>query len=133
MDEGADFAIEEKRGRHKTSRRAEPGEGGQPVYNFRVGRDSRPFDAEGAAWLARTIDFLMVEAGIDADVRVRRVYEQEGLRGVLALVERAESEHTQGIYWSEVFGLGNLRDEEIIEVLQHIRGDFKSDYTRACI
>ncbi len=133
LDEGAEFSIEEKRGRKRTSLQVEAGDGGQPVYHFRIGRDSRPFDAEGAAWLARTIDLLMVQAGIDADVRVRRVYEQEGFRGVLALVERAESEHAQGIYWSEALGLDNLRDDEIIEILQHVRRDFQSDYTRACM
>ena len=133
LDKDAAFTIEEKRGRRKTRLQVEPGDGGQPVYHHRVGRDSRPFDAEGAAWLARTIDFLMLEAGIDADVRVRRVYEREGFLSVLALIKRVESEHAQGIYYAEVFGLDNLRDDEIIEVFQRVQRDLKSDYTRACI
>ena len=133
LDDGARFAIEEKRGRRKTSLCVTRGEEGRPVYDFRVGRNSRPFDAEGAAWLANSIEFLLVEAAIDADVRVRRVHEQEGLRGVLELVESVESEETRGIYCAEFLGLDDLGDEEIVEILRRSRSDFDSDYTRANI
>jgi hypothetical protein len=133
MDRGASFAIEEKRGSRRTSLRAEPGEGGQPVYEFRVGRESRPFDAEAAAWLARVIELVMLESGTDADVRVRRVYNQEGLRGVLELINRVRSESARGIYYSELFRLDNLPDDAITEILRRVGRQLDSDYTLACI
>lgn len=133
LEDGARFAIEEKRGRRRTSLRVTPGGEGRPVYDFRVGRSSRPFDAEGAAWLAKSIEFLLLEAAIDADVRVRRVYKEAGLPGVQALIESVESEHTRGVYCAEFLGLDNLGDEEIVEILRRIRSDFESDHTRANI
>jgi beta-lactamase regulating signal transducer with metallopeptidase domain len=131
LDPDAGFVIQEKRGRRTTSLRVEPGAQGQPVYHFQVGRDSRPFDSEGAAWLAHSVEFLMLVSGMDADVRVRRAYEQGGLRGVLALIDQAESEIVQGTYYGELFALDNLRDDEVVEVLQRIPHDIHSETVRA--
>jgi beta-lactamase regulating signal transducer with metallopeptidase domain len=133
MDDSSGFAIEEKRGRRKTTLRAEPGGGGQPVCHFQVGRDSRPFDSEGGAWLARTIEFVMLVSGFDADERVRHAYEQGCLRGVLALIDQVDSDVSKSMYYAEFFALDNLPDAEIAEALGRIRRDIESDYLRASI
>jgi beta-lactamase regulating signal transducer with metallopeptidase domain len=133
MDEDASFQIEEKRGRRSTSLRAEAGNGGQPRYDFRIGRNSRPFDAEGAAWLASTIEFIMRESGIGADERVRRVHEEGGLGRVLALIDQIDSESVQSTYYCALFALDDLRDDEIVQTLQRVGHDIDSDYVRASI
>lgn len=131
LDPDAGFVIQEKRGRRTTSLRVEPGARGQPVYHFQVGRDSRPFDSQGAAWLARTVEFLMLVSGMDADVRVRRAYEQGGLRGVLTLIDQAEPETVRGTYYCEFLAMENLRDDEVVEVLKRIPHDIHSETVRA--
>lgn len=131
LDPDAGFVIQEKRGRRTTSLRVEPVAQGQPVYHFQVGRDSRPFDSEGAAWLARTVEFLMLVSGMDADVRVRRAYEQGGLRGVLTLIDRAEPETVRGTYYCELLAMENLLDDEVVEMLKRIPHDIHSETLRA--
>ena len=130
LDPDAGFVIQEKRGRRTTSLRVEPGSQGQPVYLFQLGRDSRPFDSKGAAWLARTVEFLMLVSGMDADVRVRRVYEQGGLRGVLTLIDQAEPQTVRGTYYCEFLAMENLRDDEVIEVLKQIPHDIHAETLR---
>jgi len=133
MDPNASFEIEEKRGRRRTSLTASPGAGGSPVYNFRIGHQARPFDAGGAAWLERALEFICLQAGLDADVRVLRAYEKDGIRGVWPLIDQVDSPTAQSIYYCEFLSLDGLKDQEIEEALRRSGRRLDSDYLRASV
>jgi beta-lactamase regulating signal transducer with metallopeptidase domain len=131
MDDDAHFMIEERKGRRTIKLQAKAGDDGRPLYEYKVGRETKPFDEEAAEWLARSLQAVLLEIGISAETRVRKAYEQGGSQGVLALIEQVDSDFSKGICYSEFFALDSLRDDEIVDVLEHLPGDIDSDYELA--
>lgn len=131
MEEGAYFRMERKKGRKRIRIEAEPGEDGKPVYEYKVGRRTMPFDEEAAAELAQTLPRIMLELGVNADRRVREAHERHGLQGVLELIDRVDSDYSRGMYYAEYFTLSDLGDAEVNEALTRLSGDIDSDYMMA--
>lgn len=131
MEDDAYFRMERKKGRKRIRIEAKPGDDGRPVYEYKVGRRTMPFDEEGAAELAQTLPRIMLELGVNADRRVKEAHEMRGLEGVLELIDRVGSDHARSIYYGEYFTMGDLGDAEIDEALTRLSGDIDSDYMMA--
>ena len=58
MSDDAFLKLEQKVGRQKRKLEIEPDRSGKPVYNYRIGRKSHPFDDEAADWLAEMLDVI---------------------------------------------------------------------------
>jgi hypothetical protein len=133
MGEDAYFKLEEKKGRKRVRLEAEPDENGLPEYRYRVGRETMPFDDEAAQWLAGRLGDVMLELGVDADVRVRRAYEKSGSRGVLDMIERVDSDYARAKYYGEFMALDGPSESEIADFLDRMADDLDSDYEMASV
>jgi beta-lactamase regulating signal transducer with metallopeptidase domain len=131
MDDGAHFKIESKKNGRRITIEAEPGEAGVPVYTYKVGRKTEPFDNEAAALLAGLIQSSLLHLGINADVRVRKTYDEGGTSGVVSLIDQLDGEYFKGIYYAEYFTLEDLSDDDVGSVLEHLAQDLSSDYEMA--
>jgi hypothetical protein len=131
MDDGAHFKIESRKNGRRMTFEAEPGEAGVPVYMYKVGRKTEPFDNEAAAELAGLIQSSLLHLGINADVRVRKTYDEGGTSGVVSLIDQLDGEYFKGIYYAEYFTLEDLSDDDVGSVLEHLAQDLSSDYEMA--
>jgi beta-lactamase regulating signal transducer with metallopeptidase domain len=131
MDDDAYFKLEKKNGRRRISIEAEPDEDGRPVYTYKVGRKTMPFDDDAAAEMGRTLRRTMIQIGANAGPRVRRAYDEHGVDGLLELVNMVDSDYTEAIYYKEFFSIAGVPEGQIAEVLRHMSQDIDSDYELA--
>jgi beta-lactamase regulating signal transducer with metallopeptidase domain len=131
MDDDAYFKIEMKQGRKKHTIEAEAGDDGRPVYEYKIGRKRQPFDGKAEELLAEAIQEIVVELGINADIRVRRVYSDEGVDGMLQLTDRIDSDYSKGIHYMEFFNLEDIREGDAGMVLEQASEGVDSDYELA--
>lgn len=131
MDDDSYFKIEEKRGGERHRLEAEPDGDGRPVYEYRVGRKERPFDEKAQQWLAAALKKGLVELGIDADRRVKRIYERSGTAGVLKLTGGIDSDYSKSIHYREFFALKDLNGRETEDALRQAAEEVDSDYELA--
>jgi beta-lactamase regulating signal transducer with metallopeptidase domain len=131
MDDDAHLKIESKKNGKRIIIEAKPGAGGVPVYTYKVGRKTEPFDNEAAALLAGLIHSSLLHLGINADVRVRKTYDEDGASGVVSLIDQLDGEYSKGIYYAEYFTIEDLGDDDVGSVLEHMAQDLDSDYEMA--
>ncbi len=131
MAEDAYFRLEKKQRGRSICVEAEPDADGRPIYRYKVGRKTAPFDDEAAAELGEALQQAMIQLGANAGPRVRKAYEQRGVRGVLELVDGLDSDYTKSIYYREFFSIEGVQDDEAAEVLKRMSEDVDSDYELA--
>ncbi|MFT4154453.1 hypothetical protein [Parafilimonas sp.] len=74
---------------------------------------------------------LLIDYGIDADNRVKRIFAQKGSAGVLNEVERFESDYVKEIYLSYLLKDQQLSKEEMVTLLHKANQYLSSDYYKA--
>jgi hypothetical protein len=133
MGEDSYFKIEEKRDGKKYKLEVEPGEDGRPVYEFKIGRKTRPFEGEGEEWFAGVLRRMLPEIGINADIRVKNTYEKDGVRGIRDLIGRIDSDYAKSIHYREFFTMDGLDSRETGDVLKQAAQELESDYEMASV
>jgi hypothetical protein len=125
LDERA--LIEEKRSGITRRMEFKPDSTGGVKRVYRINNREVPYDAEAKRWLAATIPLLFREAGIDAERRVKRIHAASGIDGVMAEIDRIESNHGRGKYIAGLTDLGPLGDKQLrnlIEITEKLSSDF---------
>lgn len=74
---------------------------------------------------------LLIDYGVDADNRVKRIFAQKGTAGVLNEVSRFESDYVKEIYLSYLLKDQKLSKDEMIALLDKTDQYLKSDYYKA--
>jgi len=133
MGDDAYLKLEEKKGRRKTTLEAEPDADGNPVYTYKIGRKTQPFDDEAEKWLAGVLQTVVLELAIDAEARVQHTYQEKGSAGVFAMIGEVDSGHSRSVYYREYLALQDLSDSEIVDGLEKMAGDIESDYEMAAL
>ena len=132
MDEGSRFSIEEKKkGRGRITLEAKAAQDGRPVYEYEIDGEVHLFDEDAVGWLREILVEVLTFHDINADIRVRRAYEQSGNPGVLELLDKFNSDLGRGILCREYFAMNGLGDDEIAEVLDHMSDRVTSSYEKA--
>ncbi|HEX8454288.1 MAG TPA: hypothetical protein VF647_19570 [Longimicrobium sp.] len=108
-------------------RRAEfrPEGSGVRVLYFVDGRE-RAMDAEGQAWIRRTLGDAAREGGLGAERRVRRIRARRGVGGVLEEIGRVRSDSGRRLYFRALFDGEPMRDDEYARALREV-GRIRSD------
>ncbi len=119
LPSGGRLVVEEE-GRGP-ERRAEfrPDGSGVRVLYFVDGRE-RAMDAEGQAWVRRTLGHAAREGGLGADRRVARVRARRGVGGVLEEIGRIRSDVGRRQYFGALFRGDPLRDDEFAHALRDV-------------
>jgi hypothetical protein len=108
-------------------RRAEfrPDGNGVRVLYFVDGRE-RAMDAEGQAWVRRTLGHAAREGGLGAERRVQRIRARRGVAGVLEEIGRIRSDSGRRLYFAALFRGAPMRDDEFARAVREV-GRIRSD------
>jgi hypothetical protein len=99
--------------------------------SYWVNGESRPFDGEASAWLAKILNETVRQGGYDARPRVQRILRESGPSGVLREISQLKGDYVKRIYFDELIKNGNLDDETVRQVLRQAATDIKSDYEKS--
>jgi len=102
---------------------------GNLVYTINDNRKTNL--SEGDKVLIKDFVRLLINYGVDADNRVRRIYAQKGTSGVLDEVEHFESDYVREIYLSYLLKEQKLSKNEMVALLDKIDQYLTSDYYKA--
>jgi hypothetical protein len=114
-------------------RRAEfrPDGSGVRVLYFVEGRE-RAMDAEGQAWVRRTLGHAAREGGLGADRRVQRIRARRGVAGVLEEIGRIRSDTARRLYLLALLRGAPMRDDEFARALRET-GSMRSDMEKRLV
>ena len=93
-----------------------------------VDNKEHPYDDDARAWMKRIV-LDMMRSGVDAEARVKRLYNQGGAERVLAEIDEMTSDYARRVYVVELVGLGKLSDAQLDRVIA-ICGALSGDYER---
>lgn len=110
--------------------RVERGAGGELRRTYRVNGAERELDAEGRAWLRRTLLEAVRRGGLNAKARAQSILRDGGARALSEEIRQLRGDYTLRIYFEELLGAPGLDDETLAEAL---RGASRvaSNYERA--
>lgn len=111
-----------------TDRRIEfrPGQGGVRV-EYEVDGDDRQLDAAGRAWAQGMIGRAVRKSGLGAGPRVARIRARGGVAGVLADMQRLESDAARRAYYRALLAGGRMSDGEFARVMADVARRMGSD------
>lgn len=94
------------------------------------GNKKSSLNAEDKALVEDCIQ-LLIDYGVDADNRVKRIFAQKGTSGVLSEVERFKSDYVKEMYLSYLLKNQNLSKDEMVSLLNKTNQYLTSDYYKA--
>lgn len=109
----------------------EPGDDGNPVYTYRYNGKTRDFDSDAREWYHQVMLECVRKTGFNAAERAERVYQKEGLDGVLREISDIESDYVARIYFGSVLDNFDLTDDELGRVIKFVTENVESDYEKA--
>lgn len=128
LSPGAEMRLEAEDGNHEQRLDVEPGDGGRPVYTWKVDGRERPFDAEGRKWLQAMLLQLVRGTGYAAPERVASILKRQGPQGVLAEISLIPSEHVKRVYFDNLFKhrLGaEVVERALVQAGREVNSDFE--------
>ncbi|HSF39794.1 MAG TPA: M56 family metallopeptidase [Thermoanaerobaculia bacterium] len=124
----AEMRLEAENGWHEQRLDVEAGDGGRPVYTWKVDGRERPFDAEGRKWLQAMLLQFIRGTGYAAPERIAAILERQGPQGVLAEISLIPSQFVKGIYFANLFKhpLGaDVVERSLNQAAREIESDFE--------
>jgi beta-lactamase regulating signal transducer with metallopeptidase domain len=100
---------------------------------FWIGRNERPFDAEGRKWLAQVLPRFIRQTGIGASSRVARILKSKGAPGVLAEIALIEGSWAKRLYFAEFFKTPALDARTVQQALEQAGRQIDSDFELASL
>ena len=95
-------------------------------YEYAINGRRAEFDERGRAWLAELIPEILRESGLNARQRVARIRKEDGVRGVLAEIERTSSTGAKRVAYTALLDQGDLSEEELETILNQAGRDLSS-------
>jgi beta-lactamase regulating signal transducer with metallopeptidase domain len=129
MGSGAAMTIEVDRGGVERRMEVRRGNGGEPVYTWRVDGETVPFDGQAQAWLDAALVDVFRSTSYRAGERARWMLSERGVDGVLSEVERLRSDHVRASYLGIVLEHGGLTAAEVGRVLALAGSSIDSDHS----
>jgi beta-lactamase regulating signal transducer with metallopeptidase domain len=131
ISRGGYFAVWEKRGSKRRELVVEPERNGVLNYGYYVDGKNRDFDDDAREWLADALPRMCRVAGINAESRAWRIYQRDGVDGVLDEISRIESDFVKRKYFDTLLDSDELSDDEYSTMLGQIERELDSDYEKA--
>lgn len=98
---------------------------------YSVRGQSRPYDGEAQAWLARILSEATRQAGLDAGPRAKKILSQRGPAGLLDEVSQLRSDYVKKLYFGELIASGSLDARTARRLLAQVAREMSSDYEKA--
>jgi hypothetical protein len=129
--QGGYFILDEERGGAERQLKVTAGADGRPNYTYFIGGKSREFDAEAQAWLSGILLNLIRGSDYAAEQRVKWLYEQRGLGGVLKEISVIKSGPVKRAYFQRLIETGHLDSNAAVHIFGQVTRELDSDFERA--
>ena len=130
VGDDSSFQAREKSGGITRQLKIVAGANGQPVRTYSVNGKPRAFDAEGKQWLAKLLATAFA-SGLDASERARRIFAQQGARGVLDEIPHLYGDTNRRTYLEELVKTDDLDAKTLQQVFRAAAREIDSDYEKA--
>jgi hypothetical protein len=92
---------------------------GRLTKKYFEGRNEKSYEGEGRQWLADILPTLVRISGVGAENRVQRIYQNEGIKGLLNEIDEVEdhSSSVRNLYFIIAVDKLNLSDSDIQKML----------------
>ncbi|MEZ4585191.1 MAG: M56 family metallopeptidase [Gemmatimonadales bacterium] len=127
LDDGALFRITHEIGRTERSYRVS-GRGSRLEREYRVDGRAAEMDRAFEDWRGTLVLEFIRRSGYDAEGRVRRILDRDGVGGVLAEVRQIESDHVASRYLGHLIAIGRLDPRSATDVLEEAGSGIESDF-----
>ncbi|HEV8264946.1 MAG TPA: M56 family metallopeptidase [Gemmatimonadales bacterium] len=108
-----------------------PGPGGVLEREYRVDRETRPFDAAARAWLAETLTLMFRASGLAAPERARWILDRRGIDALVEEIVLLQGDYTRRQYYDVALGSGRLDAATIERLVLRAGQEISSDYELA--
>lgn len=125
---GGYFVIESDQAGTERQLKIVQGADGKLKRSFFIEGSPRPYDAEAQAWAAKILLDFARQSDHAAENRVKWLYKQGGLNGVLREISEIKSELVKRVYFGKLLGLGNLDSAAPARVLEQATREINSTY-----
>jgi hypothetical protein len=129
--QGSYFIIDEERGGGERQLKVTAGTDGRLNYAYFIEGKAREFDAEAQAWLSRILLNLVRNSDYAAEQRVKWLYEQRGISGVLNEISLLKSSPVKRAYFQRLIETAQLDSNAVTRIFGQVTRDLDSDYERA--
>lgn len=109
---------------------AETNGAGEIVYTVNDGAPTKALNDGDKKLLARAIK-EMINVGFDAKNRVARIYNKNGVNGVITAIQDIRNDWVKSNYYEYVIVDNKITNDEMVTVVRSIGEDVSSDYEKA--
>ncbi len=106
-----------------------PGDDGKPDYSINKKRKTG-LDASDKTLLESCVE-LMINNGVDASNRAKRIFSNKGATGVMDEISRFNSDYTKELYLSWLLKNAELSRQEMVNLLNKTNELISSDYYKS--
>ncbi|MDO1449163.1 hypothetical protein Q0590_22995 [Rhodocytophaga aerolata] len=104
---------------------------GELKRTYYVGKTQEPYEPDGRKWLADMLPEVIANTGIGAEERVKRIYAQKGINGVLQAIESISSDYTKSIYFGYLLQQNGLKEKELSTIINEVSDQVNSDFEKS--
>lgn len=104
---------------------------GSLIKEYFVKGKKQAYEPEGRTFLSQILPKLIRESGLGAEQRVAKLYDQNGLTGVLEEIKLIESSYVSRIYYDKLLEKYKLTESELVKVAQSLENELDSDYEQS--
>lgn len=131
ISRGGYLKIEQRKNGTKRTLEVRPASDGTLRYTYKVHGRSRAYDATTRDEVADLLLIVLRETGLDADRRVARILEREGVDGVFAEIDHIESSHAKRRYFTALLEQGRLNTAQLQQLAREASRQIGSSGSRA--
>lgn len=104
---------------------------GELKRTYYVGKTQEPYEPDGRKWLADMLPEVIANTGIGAQERVRRIYGQKGIDGIMEAIEEISSDYTKSIYFNYLIQQNGLKEKDLTRILGAVSDQVHSDHEKS--
>ncbi len=131
MADDSYFEIEQRKRGRRYRVEIDVNRDGELERSFFVRGRREEWNEEAQEFMEEVLPEALLNMGVNADARMQKIYERDGLDGALREINRLDGDHARSAYYRALMGTEGLSDKERSQVLEEAARDIESDFERA--
>jgi len=131
ISEGGFLEIEKKTFGNSRKLNIYPNSSGTLVYEYKEGSSKINFEPNGRKWMEEILPDVIRNTGIDIEGRVKRIYTNNGINGILNEIKSIESDFVASKYYRVLITQVSLTDSEFKLAIIALSNTVSSDFEKS--
>ncbi len=131
ISEGGFLEIEKKTFGNSRKLNIYPNSSGTLVYEYKEGSSIINFEPNGRKWMEEILPEIIRNTGIDIEGRVKRIYANNGINGILNEIKSIESDFISAKYYKVLITQEQLTESEYKLAIIALSNTVSSDFERS--